>query len=104
MPASGCPSTRTSPDDGGSKPAATLSSVDLPQPVGPTTETNSPAPTAIVVSLTAVYPSPSRSREANVQVTCSSSSAGLVTRESGLPMSTVRPEPFDQAQDRLVEG
>ena len=33
---------------GASRPAATLSSVLLPQPVGPTTETNSPAPTVSV--------------------------------------------------------
>ena len=54
MPASGSPKMRTLPADGASRPAATLSSVDLPQPVGPTTETNSPGATASVVSLTAV--------------------------------------------------
>ena len=36
MPCSTCPNTRTSPRLGVSKPAATLSKVDLPQPVGPT--------------------------------------------------------------------
>ena len=30
------------PADGCSSPTATFSSVDLPQPVGPTTDTNSP--------------------------------------------------------------
>ena len=54
MPASGWPKTRTVPDDGASRPAAMFSSVDLPQPVGPTTETNSPAPMRSVVSATAV--------------------------------------------------
>ena len=54
MPASGSPNTSTVPLLGASRPAATLSSVLLPQPVGPTTETNSPAPTASVTSRTAV--------------------------------------------------
>ena len=53
-PASGWPNTRTLPVLGGSSPAATLSSVLLPQPVGPTTETNSPAPTSRWTSRTAV--------------------------------------------------
>src|SRR5215831_3690697 len=82
MPSSGWPSTRTSPEDGCNSPAATFSSVDLPQPVGPTTETNSPLPTARVVSLTAVYRSPCRSREANAQVTRSRSSAGVLIRQT----------------------
>jgi hypothetical protein len=54
MPASGSPNTRTWPEDGCSRPAATFSSVDLPQPVGPTTETNSPAAMRSVVAPTAV--------------------------------------------------
>ena len=54
MPASGCPKTLTLPADGCSRPAAMFSSVDLPQPVGPTTETNSPARMCSVVSATAV--------------------------------------------------
>ncbi|XQU70275.1 hypothetical protein OJJOAM_003006 [Cupriavidus sp. H18C1] len=54
MPVSGSPNTRTSPDDGASRPAPTLSKVDLPQPVGPTTETNSPGAIASETSLTAV--------------------------------------------------
>ena len=37
------PSTRTSPDVGGSRPEISLSSVDLPQPDGPTTTKNSPS-------------------------------------------------------------
>src|ERR1022692_694802 len=76
MPERREPFTRTSPEDGCNSPAATLSRVDLPQPVGPTTETNSPAATARVVSLTAVYRSPLRSRDANAHVTWSSNSAG----------------------------
>ena len=54
MPVSGAPKTRTLPVLGASRPAATLSSVLLPQPVGPTTARNSPAPTVSVTSLTAV--------------------------------------------------
>jgi hypothetical protein len=34
------------PDEGAINPAAMLSKVDLPQPVGPTMATNSPAETA----------------------------------------------------------
>ena len=54
MPDSGWPKMRISPDEGASRPAATFSSVDLPQPVGPTTDTNSPSATRIVASRTAV--------------------------------------------------
>ena len=70
----------TLPDDGASSPAATLSSVDLPQPVGPTTETNSPG-----ADRRASCPGPRCSgrppalapaRAANVQVMRSSASAG----------------------------
>src|ERR671931_374330 len=39
------PSIRASPRSGCSNPASTLRSVDLPQPDGPTMETNSPSPT-----------------------------------------------------------
>src|ERR687888_776114 len=44
-PRIGRPSIRTSPRSAGSNPASTLRSVDLPQPDGPTMETNSPSPT-----------------------------------------------------------
>jgi hypothetical protein len=53
-PASVSPKTLTVPDDGSNSPAPTFSSVDLPHPVGPTTETNSPALMRSVVSATAV--------------------------------------------------
>ncbi|MHC2426002.1 hypothetical protein ACVII1_009002 [Bradyrhizobium elkanii] len=39
----GSPSTSTSPVVGGSRPEIILSSVDLPQPEGPTTTKNSPS-------------------------------------------------------------
>jgi len=45
-PASGAPKTSMRPDEGAMSPAAMLSKVDLPQPVGPTMATNSPAATA----------------------------------------------------------
>jgi hypothetical protein len=54
MPTRRSPKTSTAPLLGASSPAATLSSVLLPQPVGPTTETNSPAPTESETSRTAV--------------------------------------------------
>jgi hypothetical protein len=41
-----CPSMRISPEVGDSSPAITRSSVDLPQPEGPTNTTNSPSFTA----------------------------------------------------------
>ncbi len=71
----GLPNTFTSPDEGASKPAPTFSSVDLPQPVGPTTETNSPGAMEIEASLTAVYPPLPPSCAAKVQVMLSSNSA-----------------------------
>ena len=54
-PVSGAPSTKTSPEEGASSPAARLSSVDLPHRVGPTMATNSWAPTARSVAATAGY-------------------------------------------------
>src|SRR5688500_4681025 len=78
MPARGSPKTRSTPEDGFSRPAATLSSVDLPQPVGPTTETNSPSPIVSDTSFTAVY-DPALPREAKVQVMRSNSTAEVVT-------------------------
>jgi hypothetical protein len=45
--------TRISPEDGGMKPATMLRIVLLPQPEGPTTETNSPAGTSSETSRTA---------------------------------------------------
>ena len=42
------------PADGASSPAATFSSVDLPQPVGPTIATNSPSATDSEARSTAV--------------------------------------------------
>src|SRR5712671_5673033 len=43
MPAISCPIKRTSPAVGRSRPVATLTSVVLPAPFGPTIETNSPS-------------------------------------------------------------
>src|SRR5215475_4506051 len=43
---SACPSIRTSPRSGASKPASMFISVDLPQPEGPTIATNSPSATS----------------------------------------------------------
>jgi hypothetical protein len=53
-PLSFSPNTLVRPAEGCSSPAATLRSVDLPHPVGPTTETNSPGATRNVASRTAV--------------------------------------------------
>src|SRR5215217_5170872 len=48
----------TLPVEGLSSPAATLSSVDFPQPVGPTIATNSPGKTRSSIPRTAVYVPP----------------------------------------------
>src|SRR5690242_5117327 len=83
MPASGSPKMRIVPEEGRSNPAATLRSVDLPQPVGPTTETNSPSPIESVTSFTAVYARPPL-RAAKVQVMFSKETAsGIEDRGSG---------------------
>src|SRR5258706_4449883 len=76
MPVSGSPTMRRVPAEGRSSPAATLSNVDLPQPVGPTTETNSPSPIESVTSFTAVY-APCPPRAANVQVIPSRETAAV---------------------------
>src|SRR3546814_7633187 len=55
------PSISTLPADGFSRPAAALSSVDLPQPVGPTMATNSPGATARSMPATARWLKPTRS-------------------------------------------
>src|SRR5262245_38307667 len=77
MPFSGMPSTSTRPDDGASNPAATFNNVVLPQPVGPTTETNSPSQTESDASLTATY-RPAPLRAAKAQETRSYASAGTI--------------------------
>src|SRR4051812_15657183 len=88
MPESGWPSERTSPADAPSRPAAMLSKVDLPQPVGPTTETNSPAPTVSGVSSTAVKPLPAPS-PVKVTVMLDRDSAGAGDTRSALLLLTV---------------
>ena len=42
-PVTGLPASTTLPEDGGSSPAMIFSSVDLPQPLAPITEANSPS-------------------------------------------------------------
>src|SRR5258705_52111 len=97
MPSSRVPKTVTAPAEGWSNPAATLSSVVLPHPVGPTTETNSPSPTSNVVSRTAVYRSDESSRELNVHSMCSSARAGSMIRAVYRAGSTVfRIRPFHE--------
>ena len=71
-----------------------LSNVDLPQPVGPTTATNSPPPMTSVVSRTAVYGFASALRAVNAQVMLSSASAGALFHQGkrflvALPLNEV---------------
>src|SRR5438552_17136718 len=63
------------PEEGAISPAATLSRVDLPQPVGPTIATNSPSATSSVAHCTAVYVVSSASR--NDTCTSLSETAGV---------------------------
>src|SRR5262252_7537471 len=61
-PVTGLPATSIAPSVVGSRPAIMLSSVLLPQPLGPTIETNSPRPIARLTSSTACT-SPWRERK-----------------------------------------
>src|ERR1051326_5700310 len=61
-PATGLPATSIAPSVVGSSPAIMLSSVLLPQPLGPTIETNSPRPIVRLTSSTACT-SPWRERK-----------------------------------------
>ena len=58
----GLPSKRTSPPMGESRPETTLSSVVLPEPLGPTSPTTSPRSTANETPSTAARPPKCRSR------------------------------------------
>src|ERR1700737_836508 len=54
-PVTGCPSTSTSPEVASRNPATMLRSVDFPQPLGPTRQTNSPCATsALTFSRTSI--------------------------------------------------
>lgn len=76
-PRTGSPTTSTSPSEGSSNPLTSVNVVDLPQPVGPTTATNSPRPTVRSSPLTAVCRPPDGVR--NVLLAPRSSMAGLVS-------------------------
>src|SRR5919197_2119387 len=80
-PASSSPSTRTRPDEGGSRPATMFSNVDLPQPLGPTITTNAPEPTLREMSCRVQYVLPSGA--VNARVTRSSSSIDQLCCEAG---------------------
>src|SRR5271169_5418081 len=54
-PARGTSKTETDPWLGAINPAARLSSVDLPHPLGPTTDTNEPAATSRLILCSATY-------------------------------------------------
>ncbi len=61
-PVTGCSRTRMCPRLTGTRPATSLSSVLLPQPLGPTRVTNSFSPISSVVSASACTGSPVRVR------------------------------------------
>src|SRR5450756_1739306 len=75
-PVTELPITRTSPAEGLARPVIRFSVVDLPQPVGPTTATNSPRATVILKSRRAVMDFPSWVTKR--RLTLISSMAGLV--------------------------
>ena len=70
-------------ETGVATPAATFSNVDFPQPVGPTTDTNSPGATVRDTSLTAVYRWPGLSRATKVQRIESKRSASFISSGTG---------------------
>src|SRR5689334_19141343 len=74
MDVTSAPFTRTLPADAGCRPLTRDNVVDLPQPVGPTTATNSPGCTVMVRSRTAVCTEPEPL--GNLLVACSSSMRG----------------------------
>src|SRR3954447_16357239 len=76
MSVTGRPCTSTVPEDAGSRPDTRDNVVDLPQPVGPTIVTNSPAATSRVTSVIAVNGAPER--VANFFVAARSEIAGSV--------------------------
>src|SRR6478672_2344749 len=76
MPVTGVPCTCTVAEVAGSRPDTRERVVDLPQPVGPTTVTNSPAATVRSTSVMAVKAEPSR--VANLLVAPRSVMAGAV--------------------------
>src|SRR4029453_2165003 len=73
-PVSSLPNTSTRPPVGGVRPAMMFKSVDFPQPLGPTNETNVPAATSSVTPSTAVS-APNR------LTTSRSDSAGVDARD-----------------------
>src|SRR5439155_18375248 len=78
MPWTGAPITRTCPADGAARPVTRFSVVDLPQPVGPTTATNSPRATVMLKFRSAVIDFPSGVMKRRLTLT--SSIAGSVER------------------------
>ena len=57
------PSIVTVPESASRRPATTLSSVDLPQPLGPITDTNSPMPIVRLTSSSTVTLAPSAPKD-----------------------------------------
>src|SRR5690349_13222225 len=62
------PSIRMSPPSGSSKPAMQRSAVDLPQPEGPSRQTNSPSATSSDSALTATVVPKRRVRDCRLSV------------------------------------
>src|SRR6478735_2678499 len=88
IPSTGSPNRRTSPLEGRARPVTRFSVVDLPQPVGPTTATNSPRATLMLKSRIAVIDRPSGVRKR--RLTLISSIAGL---SSGAVADMASPSP-----------
>src|SRR6266496_1709240 len=85
------PATLVPPSAGARSPAMTLSMVDLPQPEGPTSETNSPSPTVRLTRSSARV-------EPNAMLRPETETFG------GTPRPLLLPDPLELGRDDLVVG
>src|SRR5258706_5397704 len=99
MPRMGSPKTRAQPSGGISKPAATLSRVDFPQPDGPTIATKVPSAISSEMSRSTVCTPPAGVGKRTV--TPSKATAGVLIRPAALQPGTA---PLVHQAQLLVRG
>src|SRR5690606_35120139 len=96
MPSSGAPKISTRPRLGARRPAAALSKVDLPQPLGPTIATKRPSGMSRVISVTATKPPAAGASNRISTSRNATAGAADVARGRGaaplIAMSAARPE------------
>src|SRR5690348_11048672 len=92
------PSIRISPPSGSSKPAMQRSAVDLPQPEGPSRQTNSPSATSSDIALTAMVAPKRRVKDCrlSVAILCSLVSG----RDAGGEGAAVEHAPGEDQEDQ----